>query len=117
AKDIDCRAMCVGPTGDVWAAVTIGSPQGIRLAHLVTYHPGDKKPRDLGPISIRNPDYTEFTDKAGKPLPAHGRIFKTPDGITTTRHVLLDIRQARDGAVHVLPWQPHTPPGRAPDFL
>src|SRR5438128_4894895 len=57
AKDIDCRAMCVGPIGDVWAAVTIGSPQGIRLAHLGTYRPGHKKPRDLGPISILKPDY------------------------------------------------------------
>ena len=117
AKGIDCRAMCVGPTGDVWAAVTIGSPQGIRLAHLVTYHPGDKRPRDLGPISIRNPDYTQFTDKAGKPLPAHGGIFKTPDGVTTTRHVLLGICQARDGAIYVLALQPYTVLRLSPELL
>jgi hypothetical protein len=108
AKSIDCRAMCVGPTGDVWAAVTIPSPLGISLAHLVSCHPGDKEPRDLGPISIRNPDYTEFTDKAGKPLAAHGGIFKTPGGITTTRHVLLGVCQGHDGSVYILALQPYT---------
>jgi hypothetical protein len=108
AKDIDCRAMCVGPGGEVWAAVTIASPLGIRLPRLVSYHPGDKAPRDRGPISIRNPDYTEFTDKTGKPLPYHGGLFKTPDGVTTTRHVLLGICQARDGSVYVLALQPYT---------
>jgi hypothetical protein len=108
AKDIDCRAMCVGPGGDVWAAVTVTSPLGIQLPRLVKYHPGDQKPRDLGPISIRNPDYTPFTDKDGKPLPGHGGIFKTPNGITTTRHVLLGICQTRDGAVNILALQPYT---------
>jgi hypothetical protein len=108
AKSIDCRAMCAGPTGDVWAAVTIPSPLGISLAHLVSYHPGDKEPRDRGPISIRNPDYTEFNDKNGKPLPAHGGIFKTPGGITTTRHVLLGVCQTHDGSIYILALQPYT---------
>jgi len=36
----DCRALCVGPTGDVWAAVTEKyAPLKISLAHLVSYHP------------------------------------------------------------------------------
>ena len=100
--------MCIGPTGDVWAAVTIPSPLGISLGHLVSYHPGDKEPRDRGPISIRNPNYTDFTDKAGKPLPAHGGIFKTPGGITTTRHVLLGVCQSHDGSVYILALQPYT---------
>ena len=117
AKDIDCRAMCVGPSGDVWAAVTIASPQGIRLAHLVTYHSTDKKPRDLGPLSIRNPEYTEFTDRAGKPLPAHGGIFKTPVGVTTTRHVILGICQTHDGSVYVLALQPYTVLRLGPELL
>ena len=49
-----------------------------------------------------------ITDKAGKPLPYHGGLFKTPDGITTTRHVRLGICQARDGSVYVLALQPYT---------
>jgi len=130
-KDIDCRAMCVGPKGDVWAAVTVSSPLGISLAHLVSYHPKEASgtsgaahdskragtPRDHGPISIRNPDYTDFTDKAGKPLPAHGGIFKTPAGVTTTRHVLLGICQAHDGSVYVLALQPYTVLRLRPEVL
>ena len=35
AKATDCRAMCVGPSGTVWAAVTeTGVPAGINLPHL-----------------------------------------------------------------------------------
>jgi hypothetical protein len=90
---------------------------GIRLPRLVSYHPGDKAPRDRGPISIRNPDYTEFTDKTGKPLPYHGGLFKTPDGVTTTRHVLLGICQARDGSVYVLALQPYTVLRIGPELL
>jgi len=108
AKQTDCRALCVGPTGQVWAAVTEPSPRGIRLGHLVSYVPGDRAPRDRGPIAIRNPNYTEFTDRAGKPLPFHSGIYKTPDGVTTTRHVLLGVCQARDGSVYVLALQPYT---------
>src|SRR5438132_6614205 len=33
AKGFDCRAMCVGPTGEVWAAATEAA-QGIQLLHL-----------------------------------------------------------------------------------
>jgi len=117
AKTIDCRAMCVGPRGDVWAAVTVPSPLGISLAHLVSFHPGDQAPRDCGPISIRNPNYTEFTDKAGKPLPGHGGIFKTPGGVTTTRHVLLGICQTHDGSVNILALQPYTVLRIGPDLL
>jgi hypothetical protein len=117
AKDIDCRAMCVGPSGDVWAAVTVNSPLGIRLPRIVSYHPGDDAPRDHGPISIRNPDYTEFTDKAGKLLPGHGGLFKTPAGVTTTRHVLLGICQTHDGAVYVLALQPYTVLRLGPELL
>src|SRR5262249_289123 len=62
-KDTDCRAMCVGPTGEVWAAVTHAYPPHLpNLLHLVSYRPGDKAPQDHGPVGIRNPDYTEFTD-------------------------------------------------------
>jgi len=117
AKSIDCRAMGVGPTGDVWAAVTVPSPLGINLAHLVSYHPGDKAPRDRGPVSIKNPNYTDFTDKAGKPLPGHGGVFKTPGGVTTTRHVLLGICQTRDGAVNILALQPYTVLRIGPELL
>jgi hypothetical protein len=108
AKSTDCRAMCVGPEGTVWAAVTESHPQVGNLLHVVSYRPGDKAPRDHGPVAIRNPDYTSFTDPAGKPLPAHGGLITLADGTTTTRHVILGVCQARDRNVYVLALQPYT---------
>ena len=117
AKDTDCRALCVGPTGRAWAATTEATDQGYRRLHLTSYRPGDSAPRDHGPVAIGNPDYTEFTDAAGKPLPYHGGLIKTPEGITTTRHVILGVCQARDGSVYVLALQPYTLLRIAPEAL
>jgi hypothetical protein len=109
ATDTDCRALCVGPGGQVWASVTVGNAYpGVRLHHLVRYSPGDAAPRDLATVSIRNPAYTAFTDKAGKLLSFHGGTFTTPDGVTTSRQVTLGICQTRAGGVYVLMLQPYT---------
>ena len=108
ATGTDCRALCVGPGGRVWASVTETSSYGINLHHIVSYTPGEKAPRDHGPVSIKNPDYTAFTDAAGKPLPGHGGTFKTPDGVLTSRHVTLGVCQAKNGNVYVLMLQPYT---------
>jgi sugar lactone lactonase YvrE len=108
AKRTDCRALCVGPTGVAWAAVTESDPDVGNLLHLVSYSPGDKAPLDHGPVAIRNPDYTTFTDAAGKLLPAHGGLIKLADGTTTTRHVILGVCQAREGSVFILALQPYT---------
>jgi sugar lactone lactonase YvrE len=116
AKSTDCRAMCVGPRGQVWVAVT-EAKDGIYLLHLVSYRSGEKSPRDHGPVAIRNPDYTPFTDQNGKLLPSHGGLIKRPDGITTTRHVILGVCEARDGSVYVLALQPYTVLQVGPDQL
>jgi hypothetical protein len=108
AKSTDCRAMCVGPSGEVWAAVTEARPEVGYLLHLVRYRPGEPAAHDCGPVAIRNPDYTAFTDANGKPLPAHGGLVKLPDGTTTTRHVILGVCQARGGSVYILALQPYT---------
>ncbi|MEX2027138.1 MAG: hypothetical protein WEH44_07550, partial [Pirellulaceae bacterium] len=46
AESVDCRAMCVGPSGTAWCAITERSPQlkGVTLLHLVSYTPDDKAP-------------------------------------------------------------------------
>src|SRR5262245_49018133 len=109
AKGTDCRALCVGPKGDVYAAVTeSGSSEKVQnLPHLVRYRAGDKGPVDLGAISVSNPDFTVFTDKEGKPLPFHGGFTKLADGTTTTQYVLMGVAQGRDGAVYVLALHPY----------
>jgi sugar lactone lactonase YvrE len=117
AKGTDCRAMCVGPKGTVWAAITVTHPKVGNLLHLVSYRPGDKAPRDHGPVSVRNPDFTEFTDKAGKPLPYHGGFLKLPGGITTTRYVTMGVCEARDGNVYILALHPYTVLQVAPERL
>jgi len=108
AKATDCRALCVGPEGRVWASVTEVGKLGINLHHIVSYTPGDKAPRDHGPVAIRNPDYTPFVDKDGKPLPYHHGTFRTADGVVTSRHVTLGVCQTRAGSVYVLMLSPYT---------
>jgi hypothetical protein len=107
AKHTDCRAMCVGPKGRVCIAVT-DLVNGIHEHHLVTFMAGDKSPRDHGLVAIRNPDYTPFNDDKGKTLPFHGGIYKRPDGVTSTKYVILGVCEAKDGAVYVLALHPYT---------
>jgi streptogramin lyase len=107
AKQTDCRAMCVGPDGRVWAAVTQqGTPDGPVL-HLVSYKPGDKAPRDHGPVGIANPDYTPFTDKDGKPLPWHHTVRKAKDG-TLAPWQPMGVCAAADGSVYIMTIAPFT---------
>ncbi len=113
AKTTDCRAMCVGPTGEVCAAVTEGGKldkidAGINLLHIVRYRLGTPAPVDLGAVSIKNPDFTEFVDKEGKPLPMHYGIIKLPDGTTTTKYVNLGCAQTSDGRIYSLALVPYT---------
>jgi sugar lactone lactonase YvrE len=108
AKQTDCRAMCVGPKGQVWASVTVPDDKGVYKNHLVSYRTGEKAPRDHGVVAIKNPDYTAFTDKDGKPLPFHGGLVKMPDGTTTSRYVTMGVCEAKDGRVYVLILHPYS---------
>jgi sugar lactone lactonase YvrE len=117
AKSVDCRAMCVGPKGTVWAAVTVPHPQVGQLAHLVSFRAGDKKPRDHGSVSVSNPAFTEFTDTKGKPLPFHGGFMKLPNGVMTTKYVILGICEGRDGYVNIMALHPYSVLRIAPEQL
>jgi sugar lactone lactonase YvrE len=107
AKTTDCRAMCVGPKGIMWAAITESHSKVGNLLHLVSYRPGDKAPRDHGPVSVSNPNFTEFTDKDGKPLPFHGGFTKVGD-VTTTKYVILGVCEAKSGDVYILALHPYS---------
>jgi hypothetical protein len=107
AKSTDCRAMCVGPKGTVWAAITESHAQVGHLLHLVSYRPGDKAPRDHGPVSVSNPNFTEFVDKGGKPLPFHGGFGKVGN-VTTTKYVILGVCEARNGDVYIMALHPYS---------
>jgi hypothetical protein len=116
SKRTDCRAMCVGPNGTAWAAVTQqDAPEGATL-HLVSYRPGDKAPRDHGPVGIANPTYTKFTDDQGKPLPWHHTVRKAKDG-TLTPWQPMGVCAAKNGDVHILTIAPFTLLRFAPEKL
>jgi hypothetical protein len=102
----DCRAMCVGPDGVVWAAVTEhGVPDGPWL-HLVSCRPGGK-PRDHGRVGVANPDFTTFTDAAGKPKPWHHTMRKAKDG-TLAPWQPMGVCATADGNVYVYTIAPLT---------
>jgi hypothetical protein len=107
AKAVDCRAMCVGPKGTMWAAITESHSKVGQLLHLVSYRAGNKAPRDHGPVSVSNPNFTEFVDKQGKPLPFHGGFAKFGD-VTTTKYVILGVCEARSGDVYILALHPYS---------
>jgi sugar lactone lactonase YvrE len=107
ATKTDCRSMCVGPSGAAWCAIT-ENVNGVRMLHLVRHRPGDSAPVDLGVIEVTNPDFTEFTDKAGKPLPYHAGFTKLENGKTVTRYVILGVCETRDGNVHILAMHPYS---------
>jgi hypothetical protein len=107
AKATDCRAMCVGPTGTMWAAITESHSKVGQLLHLVSYRPGDKAPHDRGPVSVSNPNFTAFVDKNGKPLPHHNGFGKFGD-VTTTKYVILGVCEARTGDVYILALSPYS---------
>jgi len=107
AKNFDCRGMCVGPSGAAWASVT-HAVNGIQQHHLVRYRPDDAAPRDLGPIAVRNPDFTEFKDASGKDLPFHAGFGKAADGTFTTKYVTMGVCEARDGSVYTLVLHPYS---------
>lgn len=101
AKSTDCRAMCAGPLGTVWAAVLgdFGGERNQEL-HLVSYRPGDPAPRDQGAVGIANKDFTPMKDGAGKPLPWHHGLKTAADGTLYPLYHMA-ICQARSGAVYM----------------
>lgn len=98
----DCRAMCVGPSGKVWAAVTEG-----QQLYLTSYTPGHKEVRNHGKVGVANPSDLTFKDAQGKDLPWHGAMRKDKDG-TLTPTTPMGVCEAPDGNVYVLTIAPFT---------
>jgi sugar lactone lactonase YvrE len=103
----DCRAMCAGPDGSVWAAVTEHGLADGPLLHLVSYRPGTKAPRDHGVLGVANPDFTTFTDSKGKPKPWHHTMPKKKDG-TRSPWQPMGVCALPDGSVYVMTIAPFT---------
>ena len=108
AKATDCRALCVGPDGTVWAGINVSLAGLHDRLHLVSYRPGDAAPHDHGAIVIGNPDYTEFKDAAGQDLKYHHGVERLADGTLAPRYVIMGICAASDGQVYVTTLYPFT---------
>lgn len=103
----DCRALCVGPSGTVWAAVWGASKSAGSYLHAVSWRTGVAPPRDHGALVVRNPNYTPFVDAASKPLPSHHGMKRLADG-TMVPLYHMGICEGRDGAVNILTIAPYT---------
>jgi hypothetical protein len=109
AEATDCRAMCVGPDGTVWAGIAATFKDKGQYLHLVSYRPGvDSAPRDHGPLAVSNPDYATFVDAEQKPLPWHHGVIKEKDGELIPRYVIMGICAGSDGTVYVTTLYPFT---------
>ncbi len=107
AERTDCRALCVGPTGTLWAAVWGASKSAGNYLHVVSWRDGDSAPRDHGAMIVGNPDYTPFKDASGKPLPYHHGMKRLADD-TLVPLYHMGICEGRDGTVNVLTIAPYT---------
>lgn len=108
AKKTDCRAMCVGPDGTVWAGVAATFEGRGQFLHVVSYRPGAAAATDHGPIAISNPGYTTITDAAGKAKRWHHGVYRRDDGTLVPRYVIMGICAARDGTVYLTTLYPFT---------
>ncbi len=107
ASKTDCRALCVGPSGTVWIAVTT-NVEGLERLHLARFRAEDAAPADLGPVEVGNPDFTKFVDQDGKSLPYHAGFTKLANGKTVTRYVAMGVCETRNGDVNILVLHPFT---------
>ena len=108
AERTDCRAMCVGPDGRVWAGVAATFDDRGQFLHLVSYAPGADAPMDHGPIAIGNPEDTEFADADGHALPHRHGVRRLDDGTLLPQQTATGICAARDGTVYLTTLDPPT---------
>jgi len=102
AESTDCRAMCVGPDGTVWAGLMATLPGQPQLPRLVSYTPGGKGPVDHGPIAIENPNYTDFKGKH-----QHG-VHRPFGNHLVPRYVVMGICATKEGTVYLTTLYPFT---------
>jgi len=108
AEKTDCRAMCVGPDGTVWAGVAATFRGRGQYLHLISYSPGAKAPVDHGPVAVGNPEVIASEGKDGKPLPWSHGFTPLAGGTLIPRYTIMSICAARDGTVYFTTLYPFT---------
>jgi hypothetical protein len=107
AERTDCRALCIAPSGTVWAAITAAYDAKRRFAHLVSYTPRDGVITDHGPLAVKNTDFTTFADRKNEPFPWHHGFRRFGDGNLIPQFSMLGVCATRE-AQYVLSLAPLT---------
>ncbi|MFN7735225.1 MAG: hypothetical protein ACK52S_15535 [Pirellula sp.] len=108
-------SISIGPDGKVYSVIRVDNKTGFGtgyLHHLICYDPSVKAMKDLGVITVGNPDFFDFSKGPGKnedgsPRPTHG-FHQLPDGTLTPLHVVLAMIVTRDGTVYATTLYPFT---------
>ena len=101
--------------GRVYSAVRVDNETGFGkgyLHHLVRYDPRSSQMADLGVLTVKNPDFFDFTappasNPDGSKRPIHG-FHRLPDDTLTPLHVIMALIVARDGTIYATTIYPFT---------
>lgn len=108
-------SISIGPDGCVYSVIRIDNQTGYGsgyLHHVVRHDPQTRSMTDLGVLTIKNPDFFDFSKGPGKnddgsPRPTHG-FHRLPDGTLTPLHVVLAMIVTRDGNIYATTLYPFT---------
>jgi len=105
-------AMSLGPDGRIYAVVRVDNETGFgkgHLHHLARFDPRTKKTEDLGVLTVKNPDFFDFSPrKDGKKPPWSHGFHKLPDGTLTPLHHHMALIAGADGTLYVTVLYPFT---------
>jgi len=112
-KNPDSRgSLCIHPDGKIYCLWRIDNNTGFGsgyLHHLIRYDPKKKSMEDLGVITVKNPDYFDFSPGAdGKPKPFTHGFHKLPDGTLTPLYAHMAMIATRDGTLYATILYPFT---------
>ncbi|GDY21623.1 hypothetical protein LBMAG56_29700 [Verrucomicrobiota bacterium] len=115
-KHPDSRgSISIALDGRVYSAVRVDNETGFGkgyLHHLVRYDPKTSQMADLGVLTVKNPDFFDFTappasNPDGSKRPIHG-FHRLPDDTLTPLHVIMALIVARDGTIYATTIYPFT---------
>ena len=108
-------SISIAPNGNIYSVVRIDNKTGFGSAylhHLVRWNLKSKKIDDMGVITVKNPDFFDFTgvqakNPDGSLRPRHG-YHTLPDGTLTPMYVIMAMIVTKDGNIYATTIYPFT---------
>jgi hypothetical protein len=108
-------SISIAPDGCVYSVVRVDNKTGFGsgyLHHLIRHDPLQQSMTDVGVITIKNPDFFDFSKGPGKnedgtPRPTHG-FQRLPDDTLAPLHVVLAMIVTLDGTIYATTLYPFT---------